>query len=638
MREEESSRWMVVRPPYSHTPEERALLQTISSDSTPSLFAALTQVYTDTELSGRVKAAIAEALWKRIVGKKDPISTTTHLLKCVSKVAETISLEIVAYLETTLGTKPPESLDHDFLWIDQVLGACIRFSLAENVCFLMQTPSFFHSAQKHLIVHPHKVAALLIRLMNSSLYYLIAKEPLTLLLKTSTGLLRLNIEVLLAHLEGYTLRKPFSEEELPEKLPSLPWDRRRMGHFPLHSTSLKSLVDSLVRQRGHTLALVGLSFLAESSVRVLQYLEDSGEIQRITKEAYISKGLARLRLEHFLISILMLKGRSATILAEEGYIESILKHLDTKLRLKVLDGEVVSSLTILRLLSRTQKIVPSHMSSYQMINMIERLTLVALDLYKDQNYPEIEQAIEEYLLLLGNLVLLLNEWKTIAINRILPHIHHYLNEKRFTVHALQFIKMILYGCAAETIPALFAVLPPAFFMGNVWNTEESIEHYGILKNLICKGGENPDITAIMEWSISEMVEKASFLEQKYLQNTLTPIDLKIASELLGVVSNVAVISNALASTPLSIDAAITIAKIDPSLTGMFIWYLTNTIWESPSVMPTHKHVHIYNMLLSRIGIDQDTDERIAQLIHGLRLTQPHASAAYILRHSMDEAT
>jgi hypothetical protein len=178
----------------------------------------------------------------------------------------------------------------------------------------MRQLSFFQSVQRHLAACPHKTVLLLMRLIKSEASLLVDQSAQ---LKART-VLKAQIEVLLAYVEGYALHRQLRRSA--RKGNGSAGTGGRSG-APAAVPPLKILLDSLLLQHTEALALHAVAFLAVSS-RVLDYLEGTEEIAKITKKTLTSKRTAKLHLEHFLAAVLSLKRRSWK---EERYIEQSIK-------------------------------------------------------------------------------------------------------------------------------------------------------------------------------------------------------------------------------------------------------------------------------------------------------------------------
>lgn len=591
-------------------------LRQITELDEPTLARLLLSLYRYRHSPKRVRQPLGSAIWSRLAQNRDSLFLMICMAKCLAVLVDEMSEEMVRFFEAALETNS-QTVTHSqeaFLWINQVLDLCIKRSQADSTRALMQRPSFFQALQKYLEVFPYKVVTLQIKLINSQLFRLVNQSAHSALLKQSAGALKTNIEVLLAYIEGYTLRDPASKaEETSEKKLALPWDKRRLGHLPLQSLSLKILIDSLVKQRAQPLALTGLGFLVESSPSVLQYLEEAGDIQRLVKEGLLCRDLDKLRLEWFFAAILTRKGKTPVILAEEGYIEHILRTLECKLDAEVLDGEVHSGLTVLRLLARRLKIVTLYMCGNQLVNLVEKLAILSHKLSKRDSYPEIHPTVREYLFFAGNLVLLSSEWKEIAVERVLPHLPPYLEDKTLSVPALQFLKMFLYECPEENVKKLLAAIPFPFLTKRKWNCEESTEFYQIIQNLVCTGSALPEVQSIASWAIAEFHKVGNVLHAKFNNGTLEQSDTNQAAEFLAIISNIAALDREKAAAEAVVSTVLKLADISSQITPKLVWYVTNITWGEPKDLSRVQCAELITVLRAKVGKDKDLDERLKQL-------------------------
>ncbi|KAI5184992.1 hypothetical protein NEHOM01_0543 [Nematocida homosporus] len=586
-------------------------LHLINEADEPSLTHFLLAAHT-TSLSATEKEACAAGLWDRIRQKKDSLKITQMMLRIFSLLSEQPTPEVVQFFLEAL-EKPITNDTERVIWKNQVLESALHLSHRHPQPFQADL-EFFKAVQDHLTISPRKTLALLICLVTASTYKLIDKPAIEQLQHKSKGSLLVNCEVLLAYIEGYQLmgQSPELDEQVYEKRLALPWDKRKLSYFPLQSLNLKVLVDSLLQKKSAPLVFPALAFLVSASAgSVAQYLLDTGDFHKITREALSSTGKDRLRIEHFLILVLETSRRAATAIAEEGYVDNIIKRLEIKMDNGILDGEVYSFLCLLRLLARTPQIISSFMSTFQVINLIERLAANASKLHHKDSYSSLTQSICQYLKLIGNLVLFSHRWKEIAIDSIFPYISNYLHHPEFSIEALTFIKMHLYECKEDLLPRIYRALPKSFFEKTNWTKPERLEYYRIYRNLICVARNLPEIGQLVTRLINETLRLTESFTAP--QASIDPIDIDLSSELLFILANIAVITQEKALHPHLISAAIDLAAISPSLTIPFIWYLTNITWNNPSIIPLLLTYNIQSILQSKKTTDPDINERINQL-------------------------
>ncbi|KAI5170811.1 hypothetical protein NEFER03_0270 [Nematocida sp. LUAm3] len=560
----------------------------------------------------------ADAFWMRIISNCDSFSLSLRLIKVFAALTAKTTSETVDYFYRALNRflSDPER----FLWKNQILSCCLHLAQNPGGRTLMQKPQFFMRIYDHIIFCPYKATVLLIFLINEDLYKVIQKILVEGYLFDAKGSLRTVLEILLAYIEGYTLQAQEKEPEEPAygKKLALPWDKRRLGYYPLESHTLKVLLDALLQKRSFTLVYEAIAFLIESSPSVSLYIMESGDLHKIIKEALSSTGLQKLKTEHFLIRILEKNNsRIIKILSEEGYIEHLLKRVEARLDVEVFDGEMYSCMALLRLLSRNKQIVTHYLSTYQMINLMEKFATIAHKVYKRDKYQEITENIEQFLMLLSNLVLLNTRWKETATESILPHIEHYL-EKQFRMKTLQFIRMLLYECKETEIQEkLYRTLQIYFFKELKWSQEEILESYKIYRNLVCIIDISQPKESIILWLINEFFRVSKILIEKNKTKPLTEIEIQISMELLSIVSNIAAISQESVISPELIKFAILLSNMSSSLSIGFIWFITNATWNSIQAFDILFSFDIHNVLLSKKGNDPDINERISQLISHL---------------------
>ncbi|KAI5190143.1 hypothetical protein NECID01_0836 [Nematocida sp. AWRm77] len=587
-----------------------------------SLEALLSSLYTHKGASKKTKQQMGTAVWERLSQKKDSLFLTIRMAKCLSVLIDKATPAMVAFFEEALeeaAKKHAAERQESFLWANQVLDLGIKLAQTKETRAAMQKASFFQAVQKCLEVCPHKAVVLLIRLIDEHMLCHIAREPLNDLHRKSTGPLKEAVEVLMAYIEGYTLQKTAKTPEDPgEKRISLPWDKRRMGHFPLQSLNLKFLIDSLMAQRSKPLALMGLGFLIESSPSVVQYLEEMGDIQRIVKETLLLAGVEKLRMEWFLITILSQKGKAHIILAEEGYIEHIMKSLEKKLDQEILDGEVCSGLSILRLLARHLKIITLYMCGNQLVNIVEKIVVILHRVYTRDKYPEIQKTAEQYLFFIGNLVLLSPEWKEISIERIVPYLVPLLEERAFALYTLQFLKMLLYECTEDIVQKSLECVPFSFLTKRTWGSEEVLEFYKVVQNMVCTGSKVQEIQEVVEWTVSEFCSVGARIQEKSTGSGIEEQDIAQVSGFLSIISNITVLYKEQECTEEVLSTVITLAGISNTFTSKLIWYITNIIWEKGEELSHTRCVQLIALLNTKIGQEKDLDERLKQLVFLLK--------------------
>jgi len=628
---------------------ERIFLD-LSSAEGQELSRVLSTVYQYRHAGTPVKKILSSFLWKRIAQSRDTLQNRTKLVKCFSALARDATLEVANYLVEALNSAGSReeaisafgadahqqglctnaehqktgksentacSTEH-FLWIGQVLDTVLELSQKEASCELFRNEKTFKAIQKNIKNFPSKVFVLLTRLISKSTYLLIEQETVTEMHRTSTGTLRTKIEVLQAYIEGYTLQNTPSTAEDPFEKKVVPWDKKKHGAVSLLSPSTHSLVDALISKKKETLALSAAGFLSESSPEVLNYIEESGHLQKIVKEASLTPNVEeRLKFEHFLSVLLSLQGRSPFLAADEGYIECVLRNISEKLDVEVVDGEVHSGIVLLKLLSRKSKIVSMYMCSNQMISTVEKILTVTKKTYTKEQHPEREEVIKQCFSLVSNLVLYNSEWKEIGLEHVLPHATSYIQEKTSSLHVLKFVKSILYECSEEISAKIFAKTAWLFsFRTRKRTPEEKLEYCRILRNLTCKH-QIAQLKEVVRLVVSEFYIAAENVIRGKKREKIPESDLSLLSELLQALSNIAVLSPECVTSENMIRSVVDICSVSPILTNNLVWYLTNILWSSPDTSKFLKEFRIQEVLLKRLGADKDTDERISQLIRML---------------------
>ncbi|KAI5181867.1 hypothetical protein NEOKW01_2023 [Nematocida sp. AWRm80] len=576
----------------------------------------LERIYKNINTLESTKETLGKMLWRRILLNTDSRESLMKMFKCISLCTSETTKEIIEYFRIQLAseyTNPEE----DFIWVNTLLQMCISIAQKSTARELMQTKEFFNSVQKQIRICPYKTIVLMIRLINNQLYTLPNQDVLEEILKESKGKLKGVTEVLFAYIEGYILRSmSITDEEVFERRLALPWDKKKIGHFPLQSLSLKILIDSLIQQRSLPFSFPALGFLAGSSRAILQYLEDIGDLQKIIKEALSATGTHRLKLEHFLCSILELKSNKTSILiSEEGYIESIIKMLEGKLDTEIMDGIAYSGLTLLKLLTRSYSALSIHMCSYQMINTMEKLAVSFHRLLKKYSYPELTLSAVEYLRIIGNLVMQSRKWKEIAIQSIVKELPHYFTNPTLSAEALKVIKLLLFECKDNLAYSLYQALgKKEFFQKQFTTAEERKEFYGILKNILCLEEFILKHPLIIDLCIDTFLTTSKYsLEVHQTDTSLDQTEIELLSELIYCISNIAVI---LPEKVLTIDIMQTIIDLtylSPVIINNFIWYLTNTLWNTKIPQELSTIIDISTELKLKKGIDQDIDKRISYI-------------------------
>lgn len=586
-------------------------IQVLEEGNEGALMQVLVQIYLSKEIDREIKQVYATAIFNRIKRKENPPSVLLSLFRIFSLFSETVTDEIIELMCVWLD---PEKNEYEIphLWSSQILTACLHLSLNERTKKMMQTKEFFQNVLKNINICQEKTIKLSIALINKDLYTLIDTEYIDKILENSKDADRVRLVVLQAYVEGYSYleNEAHIEEKIHEKRLSLPWDKKKLEYFPLPSQKMKNIIDELVRGKTYPLAYTALAFLIRASKTVFQYLFESGEMHRITKEGLFASDIQRLRIEHFLIQALESPNRLPGLLIEEGYITEIIRRLEKKISDGVFDGNIYSCFSLLRALSRNKDIVKQHISTYHTMNLMEKTCTVLLSAYKKTKSIEIEKIIIQYLMLMGNLSLYSRKWKEASANCILIHLQKYSSEEVFRISALKAVQMVLYECKEDILEKIQLAVPISFFESRDNTKEEKLERYRIYRNFVCTTRRCIKVEKVISLFKIELEKTTELLIEKRKIRKLTDIEILLAKELLYTLSNIAAAQREYVVSADVVSTAINLSSISVSLTENLIWYLTNLAWSTPLPHETLESLDILNVLIEKKSTDPDLNKRI----------------------------
>ncbi|KAI5189246.1 hypothetical protein NEMIN01_0412 [Nematocida minor] len=514
-------------------------------------------------------------------------------------------------------------------WINELLSACIHFSInSPDALKMLQSPNVFLAVQAVYRVCPYKSVLILIRLINQELFsYLDDSLFNSSLLQMTTGIIHTNVLVLLGYAEGYRQRS----------LPNIPEDASLEGqkvHTQFSNCILGDIFISLLKHMHSPLVLPLIGFLAETSKGALKYLESSPAIVKAIKEEY-TKGPEKerniLRINHFLIPILPKSKKIVTSLAEAGLIDAIVDAIENNMKKEIFTAETVSSFCVLKIFARDAKVTANYLTTYRITNLLEKMAKTAHKHYREEGYDEIVLSINEYFLLMGNLVIFNKEWKQTAVQSVVPEIVKYLSVESFAENSLKFLCSLLFECSPDLIKSLVTELPIAEIRGTEGGIKEKMHFIGILKNILSNTDCLDDSSDLIEQILAEVLIINETIKEIIRENKkevkLLP---KLCSDILLVLSNAAIVSNTHRLDPSVIDLSIEVLShsADTRVFACFLSYLENILYlptenvSKPSETAAKEYMELPERTVNQIAEilkkeqkkDAEIDFRITKLI------------------------